>query len=71
MFGIFDQSPRCPVCGRKMVNVIYYQVPSAAKREFARMNRYRPLSQYGWYYCAEDELHIHKHTVEAANIYRR
>jgi hypothetical protein len=73
MFGIFgDPTPKCPVCHCKMVNVAFYQVPTAVLREFARLNRYQPLSQYGWYYCPEHEIHIHKQAVEAANRpYRR
>lgn len=72
MFGLFNQTPRCPVDNRKMVNVHHNTVPPAALREFARMNRYQPLLQYGWYYCPEHEIHIHKQALETANRpYRR
>ena len=72
MFGIFgDPTPRCPVCGLKMINVHVNDVPPAAKREFSRLNKYQPLSQTGWYFCPECEMHIHKQAVETANKYSK
>ena len=69
MFGVIfgNPVPKCPVCGRKMTGVLYEQVPPAARREFARLNKYLPLNKYGWYACHECEIHIHKQAVENAN----
>jgi hypothetical protein len=70
MFGIFgDTTPNCPVCGLKMINVLVDFVPAPAKREFARLNKYQPISKSGWYFCPEDEMHIHKAAVETAYKY--
>jgi ribosomal protein L34E len=74
MFGVIfgNPAPKCPVCGQKMVNVPFHQVPPAALREFARLNKYQPLNEYGWYACHKCGIHIHKQAVENANRpYRR
>ena len=72
MFGIFkSQTPKCPVCGREMVNVPLDEVPSTARREFARLNRYQPLSRNQWYFCPECELHLHTGAVAEANKYAK
>jgi hypothetical protein len=63
---------RCPaVADHIMISVDVVSVPKQSLKEFARMNRYQPLSHWGWYYCPECGIHLHKPTVEAVGKWMR
>ena len=61
---LMRRPPVCPVCHEYMVAVDVRDVPDAAKREFARMNKWVPLSLSGWYACLDCYIHIHQPTVD-------
>jgi hypothetical protein len=72
MFSFFGKRPPvCPVCHQYMVAVDVRDVPEGAKREFARMNRYAPLSFSGWFGCMDDFIHVHQPTLEKSQRYNR
>jgi hypothetical protein len=65
MFSFFGpRTPNCPVSGQPMRAVSLEVVPDSARREFARMNGYRPMAQYGWYVCDVCRIHIHQPTLQ-------
>ena len=72
MFGIFkSRTPKCPVSRHEMINIPLEEVPTAARREFARLNKYQPLSTNQWYICPECEMHIHTGAVAEINRYAK
>ena len=72
MFGLQKiKEPSCVVCHEPMAAVELEDVPEAAKREFARLNRWAPLTAGGWWFCKDCGIHVHQPTIKAVQAYHK
>lgn len=65
MFGILKPKvPQCPVCDNPLIAIDVVQVPSEARREFARLNRWQPMEIWGWKTCQICKFYLHQPTID-------